>query len=163
VLLSAAISGIIALPLLPERNLQGSVVMAINSNQGEMVGWPRFVRTVRSAWDQLDGQEQARTAIFTANYGEAGAIDLLAHGLPRAYSGHNGFSEWGAPPPSDDHALLVGWNGPGDARPYFTGCRILARVDDGVGLNNQEQGLPVMICRTAAPWGILWPHLRHFD
>lgn len=163
VLLSAVLSGIIALPLLPERDLQGSVVMALNSNQGEMVGWPRFVRTVRSAWDRLGAQEQTHTAIFTANYGEAGAIDVLAHHLPRAYSGHNGFSEWGEPPAAADHALLVGWNGPSAARPYFSGCRTLARVNDGVGLNNQEQGLPVMICRTAAAWRRLWPRLRHFD
>ncbi len=44
--LSAAVGAVIALPLLPERSLQGSVVMAVNPAQGEMVGWPRFVATV---------------------------------------------------------------------------------------------------------------------
>jgi hypothetical protein len=46
VALSAAVSAIIALPLLPERDLQGSVVMALNPAQGETVGWPAFVQTV---------------------------------------------------------------------------------------------------------------------
>lgn len=34
--------------------------------------------------------------IVTDNYGEAGAIDLLGRrsGLPRAYSGHNGYANW---------------------------------------------------------------------
>ncbi len=97
--LSVAVSGLIALPLLPVTSLQGSVVMAINPDQGETVGWPRFIDTVSKAWRSLPAIDRSRTAIFTANYGEAGAIDVLghSHALPRAYSGHNGFSEWGSP------------------------------------------------------------------
>ena len=78
----------------------------------------RFVHTVSSAWRQIPAAERRHTAIFTANYGEAGAIDLLgpALQLPRAYSGHNGFSEWGEPPAADTHALLVGFNDAGRRR-----------------------------------------------
>ena len=101
--LSAAINAVIALPLLPERDLQGSIVMALNPAQGETVGWPRFVHTISAAWRHIPAAERRHTAIFTSNYGEAGAIDLLGPEvqLPRAYSGHNGFSEWGThqPPP----------------------------------------------------------------
>ncbi|MGI8713269.1 MAG: glycosyltransferase family 39 protein [Solirubrobacteraceae bacterium] len=163
--LSAAISAAIALPLLPERQLQGSIVMALNPAQGETVGWPRFVRTVSTAWHQIPIGERGRTAIFTGNYGEAGAIDLLGSALrlPRAYSGHNGFSEWGIPPAADTHALIVGFQDAADAGPYFDRCRTLATVDDRVGLNNNEQGLAVMLCQPASRWTTLWPHLRHYD
>jgi hypothetical protein len=163
--ISAAIGAVIALPVLPERDLQGSIVMALNPAQGEMVGWPRFVQTVSSAWRQIPAGERRHTAIFTGNYGEAGAIDLLGstHRLPRAYSGHNGFSQWGMPPGADSHALIVGFNGAADAAPYFKQCRTLATVDNRVGLNNQEQGLPVMLCQPAGPWPTLWPHLTHYD
>jgi 4-amino-4-deoxy-L-arabinose transferase-like glycosyltransferase len=162
---SAAFSAVIALPLLPQRHLQGSIVMALNPAQGESVGWPRFVQTVSSAWRQIPVAQRRHTAIFTDNYGEAGAIDLLGSALqlPRAYSGHNGFSEWGMPPLGDTHALLVGRNSPADAAPYFEQCRTLATVDDGVGLNNNEQRRPVMLCATTAPWPTLWPHLRHYE
>jgi 4-amino-4-deoxy-L-arabinose transferase-like glycosyltransferase len=165
IVLSAAISAVIALPLLPERNLQGSIVMAINPAQGETVGWPRFVQTVSNAWLQMPAGERRHTAIFTGNYGEAGAIDLLggAQRLPRAYSGHDGFSEWGIPPATDTQALLVGYETAAEAAPYFAQCHTLATIDDGVGLNNEEQGLPVMVCRTAGSWKTLWPHLRHYD
>ena len=165
VALSAAVSAIIALPLLPERDLQGSVVMALNPAQGETVGWPAFVRTVSTAWRQIPAADRRHTAIFTGNYGEAGAIDLLGQALqlPRAYSGHNGFSEWGKPPAADAHALLVGFNSAPEAAPYFEHCRTLATVNNGVGLNNDEQGLPVMLCRPTAPWVTLWPQLRHYD
>jgi 4-amino-4-deoxy-L-arabinose transferase-like glycosyltransferase len=163
--LSAGISAVIALPLLPERDLQGSIVMALNPAQGETVGWPRFVRTVASAWRRVPPGERRHTAIFTANYGEAGAIALLgaARRLPRPYSGHNGFSEWGQPPASDDRVLLIGYEDAAEAAPYFERCATLAVVDDGVGLDNQEQGLPVMLCHVAGSWATLWPRLRHYD
>src|SRR5206468_12657301 len=46
---------------------------------------------------RLSPDEQARCAIFTSNYGEAGAIDLLGpkYGLPKAVSGHNSYYLWG--------------------------------------------------------------------
>lgn len=101
--LSGAINAVIALPLLPERDLQGSVVIALNPAQEETVGWPRFVQTISSAWRQIPAAQRRETAIFTTDYGEAGAIDLLGSALrlPRAYSGHNGFSERGIPPAAD--------------------------------------------------------------
>jgi 4-amino-4-deoxy-L-arabinose transferase-like glycosyltransferase len=162
---SGLIACLIALPLLPERHLQGSLPMAINPDLGETVGWPRFIDTVARAWRSIPPAERARTAIFTGNYGEAGAVDVLgvAYGLPRAYSGHNGFSEWGEPPADDDHALLIGFDGPADAAPPFAACRRLDRIDDGVGLDNQEQGLPLLLCRTTAPWASLWSTLRHYN
>ena len=163
--LSAAISAIIALPLLPEHDLQGSIVMALNPAQGETVGWPGFVQMVSKTWHQIPIDERRHTAIFTGNYGEAGAIDLLGSALrlPRAYSGHNGFSEWGEPPTADTHALVVGFDNAADAAPYFDQCRTVAIVNDRVGLDNNEQGLPVMLCRATAPWPTLWPHLTHYD
>ena len=165
IVLSGAVSSLIALPVLPERDLQGSVVMALNDAQGEMVGWPQFIGTVSGAWRRIPAAQRARTAIFTANYGEAGAIDLLRSDprLPRAYSGHNGFSEWGVPPAGDRHALVVGFDGPAAAAPEFDRCETLAVVHNGVGLDNQEQGLPVMLCSPTAPWRVLWPRLRHYD
>jgi 4-amino-4-deoxy-L-arabinose transferase-like glycosyltransferase len=163
--LSAGVGAVIGLPLLPERSLQGSVVMAVNPDQGEQVGWPRFVAAVDTAWLRIPPAERARTAIFTSNYGEAGAVDLLGRrlGLPSAYSGHNAFSLWGHPPASDINALLLGYNGGTDAAPYFKACRRLARIDDGVGLDNDEQGEPVLVCRVAGSWRALWPKLRHYN
>jgi hypothetical protein len=163
--LSAAVSAFIALPLLPATSLQGSLVMAVNPDQGETVGWPRFVATVSKAWQSIPPAVRRRTVIFTDNYGEAGAVDVLgrSHGLPRAYSGHNGFSEWGRPTAADRTALLIGYDGPADAAPFFDRCRRLAVIDDGVGLDNQEQGLPLLLCRPTAPWSALWPELTHFN
>jgi hypothetical protein len=162
---SAAVSAFIALPLLPVRSLQGSVPMALNPDLGEEVGWPQFVATVSRAWLSLPPATRARTAIFTGNYGEAGAVDVLgrAKGLPRAYSGHNGFSEWGIPPARANRALVLGFDNAGELAPEFAGCRTLARINNGVGLDNDEQELPILLCRPTAPWATLWPSLTHDD
>jgi len=165
VVVSTAVSALIALPLLPVKQLQGSIVMAINPDQGETVGWPRFVRTVSAAWQSIPAPERAHTVVFTGNYGEAGAVDLLGHrlGLPRAYSGHNAFAEWGIPPQQATQALVLGYDGPADAGPYFVDCHTVGHIDDGVGLDNDEQGLPLLLCRPARSWTALWPKLRHYD
>jgi 4-amino-4-deoxy-L-arabinose transferase-like glycosyltransferase len=162
--LTVAINGFIALPLLPEKSLQGSVVVALNPDQGETVGWPRFIKTIATTWHNLPSSERTHTAIFTSSYAEAGAIDVLGHkhGLPDAYSGHNGFSEWGQPPARDTHALIIGYDGPADAAPYFVHCRTLATIDNRVNLHNDEQGLPVQLCQPEASWATLWPHLVHY-
>jgi len=150
---SAALSAYIALPLLPVRSLQGSAPLKINPDLAEEVGWPRFADTVARAWSHAP--DRSHTAIFTSNYGEASAVKLLAH-LP-AYSGENGYALWGPPPRTDTHALVVG------STRLFAECRRLTRIDDGIGLQNDEQGTPVSLCRPSAPWARLWPRLRHYD
>ena len=44
-----------------------------------------------------------------------------------------------------------------------TVCRKLATIDNGVGLDNDEQGLPLLLCRPSEAWSALWPHLTHFN
>lgn len=155
-ILSAVVSAFIALPLLPEHSLQGSFVMAINPDQGETVGWTRFVRTVASSWHEAP----PGTVIFTTNYGEAGAVDVLGRklGLPHAYSGHNGFAEWGPPRTRHRDVLVVAYRPPQE----FVDCRLLATFDNGVGLENDEQGVRMHLCRTSASWPVLWPRLRRY-
>lgn len=162
---SIVTSAIIALPLLPVTALRGSVVMALNPDQGETVGWHHFISTVSRAWRSIPPRVRGHTVIFTGNYGEAGAVDVLgaSHGLPRAYSGHDGFSEWGRPPATATAALLIGYASPVDAAAEFAHCVTLATVDNGVGLNNQEQGLPLLLCRPRASWASLWPYLTHYN
>jgi hypothetical protein len=151
--------------LLPTTSLNGSAVMALNPDQGETVGWPRFIDTVSAAWRAVPAEDRAHTVIFTENYGEAGALDLLARdrGLPQVYSGHNGYTLWDKPGPDATRVLLVGFDGPTDAAPYFADCTTLATVNNGVGLDNDEQGVPVMLCRPTEPWPALWPKVRHYN
>jgi 4-amino-4-deoxy-L-arabinose transferase-like glycosyltransferase len=165
IIVTAAISAVLGLWLLPERSLGGSIVLKLNSTSGETVGWPRFTDTVASVFHELPVALRSRTAIFTSNYGEAGAIDLFgpSRGLPQAYSGHNGFAQWGPPPNRYTSVVVVGQEA-SEVKNYFTGCRVRAHIDDAVGVKNDEQGAPVWFCKGERnPWSELWPSLRHYD
>jgi len=165
VALTAAPSALLGLWLLPERSLGGSIVLKLNSPSGETVGWPRFTDTIASVYRALPLDARSRTAIFTSNYGEAGAVDLYGppRGLPQAYSGHNGFAQWGPPPNRYTSVIAVGLER-AEVLHSFTGCRLRARIDDGVGVDNQEQGAPVWFCAgERAPWSKLWHGLIHYN
>jgi hypothetical protein len=166
VALSAVISAVVALPVLPEHDLPGSASIALNPDLGETVGWPQFIATVSTAWHDLPPATRAHAVIFTENYGEAGAVDVLGRhdGLPHAFSGHNGFSLWAQPGPDETTTVVLGYGGPASVSAYFTGCRVVARVSNPVKLDNDEYGDPVLVCTgRTAPWSALWPRLRHYD
>jgi Dolichyl-phosphate-mannose-protein mannosyltransferase len=165
VALTAVASALIGLDVLPVRDLRGSVVIAINPDAGETVGWPRLTETVTAVYRSLPATTRSRTAIFTHTYGEAGAIAHFGPplGLPYPYSGHNAWALWGPPPNTDTTALLVGIDRQ-QAEQDFTGCQARARINNGEGLNDEDQGAPLLICSgERRPWSRLWRSLRHYD
>ncbi|WP_232376621.1 ArnT family glycosyltransferase [Amycolatopsis aidingensis] len=153
-------SALIALPVLPPGSLNGPI-LALNKEQGEQVGWSRFAATVSAAWRRVPPRERATAVIFTSNYGQAGALEQHGpvFGLPRPYSGHMSYADWG-PPPHDRTGKVLAV---GATPPQFTGCEVVAVHDNGFGLDNDEQGTPISLCTgTTAPWSRIWPLLRHF-
>jgi 4-amino-4-deoxy-L-arabinose transferase-like glycosyltransferase len=160
---SAMVNGTLMLPLVPERDLASTPVVAVYPDAGETVGWPAFVRTVAAVRDTLPPAERASAVLLTRNYGEAGAIDRFGPplGLPNAYSGHNSYAEWGPPPEAPATVIAVGYQR-ADLQRWFGSVEQAARIDNGIGLRNDEQGAPVWVCRQRlAPWASLWPQLRH--
>jgi 4-amino-4-deoxy-L-arabinose transferase-like glycosyltransferase len=158
VAVSAAVSAVLALPLVPIDRLADTPVVDLNEDVGETVGWPAFTRAVAQAAAPLSSDY----VVLTGNYGQAGAVDRYgpALGLPRAYSGHNGYAAWGTPPEQDLPVVAVGLPLDDLAR-WFATCREAARVDNGVRLENEEQGRPVHVCTgRRAPWVELWPQVR---
>jgi 4-amino-4-deoxy-L-arabinose transferase-like glycosyltransferase len=156
--LSAAVSVVLALPVLPEREL--APVLAANSDVGETVGWPAFARTVAAV--HAAAPDPRHTAVLGSNYGEAGAVDWYGPrlGLPHAYSGHNGYWDWGPPPDEMTAVVTVGFP-PAALDRWFAGCQIEARIDNAADVDNDEHGEPVALCSSLrAPWSQLWPSLR---
>jgi hypothetical protein len=156
VAISAVAGAIIALPVLPAD--RSDFVVDVNEDIGETIGWPEMVEQVAAVVEEAPGEP----VIFTANYGEAGAIDRFgpAHGLPRAYSGHNAYADWGRPPGEAgpivtvgiSDRLLDGW---------FRGCRAATSLSNEAGIENDEFGAPVAVCASpVGPWSEL--DLRHY-
>jgi 4-amino-4-deoxy-L-arabinose transferase-like glycosyltransferase len=157
--LSAVIDITISLPVLPADD--AGPVIDMNEDVGETIGWPAFARTVAGVYRGLPDRERA--VILTATYGEAGAIDRYGPdlGLPGAYSGHNAYGYWG--PPSDGAAPVVAIGlASQDRTDHLRDCRAATRVDNGLDVDNDEQGTVIYIC--AGPrgsWSAEWPGLRH--
>jgi 4-amino-4-deoxy-L-arabinose transferase-like glycosyltransferase len=152
--LSGATSAVIALPVLPVRD--AGPVIALNEDAGETVGWPAFVRTVANV-------HTGEAVVLTQNYGQAGAIDRYGPklGLPAAYSGHNGYALWGPPPERDVPVVAVGIPRDNLDR-WFRRCKLAARIDNRVGIANEEQGAPLHVCNERRKtWAALWPQISH--
>lgn len=153
-----AISMVIGLPLLPPDALEP--VVAVNYDAGEQVGWPALVDSVTRAAAGLP--ENAVT--LAANYGEAGALEAArrrGHPVPAVVSPHNGWWWWGPPPAEADHAIVIGDWDDAELEQLFATCEIVARVDNGVDLDNEEQDAPVRRCfDLVTPWATMWPRLQ---
>ena len=152
------VSATIALPILPADRTDP--VVAVNPDAGETVGWRELVEQVASVTDELPAAD--RPIILTSNYGEAGAIDRYRSelGLPPAYSGHNGYWEWGPPPESRGPVVLVGYRNP-RVLAAFWDCQLAAKIENRAGVDNDENGAPIWACAgVREPWPWLWPRLR---
>jgi 4-amino-4-deoxy-L-arabinose transferase-like glycosyltransferase len=154
--LSAAVGAVIALPVLPADSL--GPVLAMNEDVGETIGWPELARTVAEVYRGVPG-----AVVLTQNYGEAGAIDRYgpALGLPRAFSGHNAYGDWG--PPRDGRApvIAVGLR-PDVIAAHLRGCRTAARIANGHDVDNEERGRAVTVCDgPRRAWSQEWASLRH--
>jgi hypothetical protein len=100
--------------------------------------------------------------IITSNYGEAGALERYGEDLPPVYSGHNALAEYGPPPAGAETVLAVGMDA-AELGVHFDDCAVAGELDNGVGVDNEEQGRSVVVCRgPALPWTELWEEFRHF-
>jgi hypothetical protein len=154
--LSAVVGATISLPVLPESDVDP--VIAMNEDVGETIGWPELADTVGRV-----RREHSGAIVFTANYGEAGAVERYTG--TTAYSGHNAFGDWGPPPSADDRApVIVVGLAPQQMAAHMAGCRVVARITNDAGVENDEEGAPVMVCRSVRrPWKAEWPALRHLN
>ncbi len=80
---------------------------------------------------------------------------------PRCFSGHLGFGEWGPPPDGATPTIAVGL-GRAALDELFASVAPAARIDNDVGLDTEERGRTVWICREQRrPWSQAWRQLRH--
>ncbi|MBP2479338.1 hypothetical protein JOF53_008210 [Crossiella equi] len=161
-LVSVPLQLVLALPVLPE---DGLGLAAVNNINAESIGWPRLVAQVGQAYRALPEAERARTTVLAHNIGESGALDRYGpeHGLPQYHSGHNELHRHGPPPEGADQAVAVGIP-LARLNQDFAQCQVVSTVDNGVGLENAEQGVPITVCRgRKAPWAELWPHYHYLS
>jgi hypothetical protein len=159
--ISGALIVYLTLPILPVATYAKTSLPSDVPDTANEIGWPQFVATVEHVVAALPPAERARTVILTNDYSEASPLDLLGTGLPPVYSGHNAYWDWGPPPADRTVVLHVGDWRPADWSQFFVGCRDVAQIDNGLGIQNSEQGKAVSVCTgLRAPWSTMWPALR---
>ena len=159
--LSGALIAYLTLPILSVAAFATSTLPATVPDTANQVGWPQFVATVEGVVAALPADERAHAVILTNDYSEASPLILLGTGLPPVYSGHNSYWSWGPPPADRTIVIHVGDWRPTDYGTYFTGCRDVAHIDNGLGIQNGEQEEAVTVCTgLRASWSAIWPALR---
>ena len=147
-------------PMTPERKQLADLPQFY----ADMFGWEELAKTVAEVYNQLSPADQARTIIFTTNYGRAGAIDFFGrkYGLPRAYSGHNNYYLWGPPKETPAVIILIG-----------------GRVEDHRQSLEEVEQVATKTCQHCMPYennvpifvgrgfkrsvAEIWPSTKHYD
>jgi hypothetical protein len=127
-------------------------------------GWLSMVATVAGVYDKLPPDERSSACIFTANYGEAAAIDFFgpAYHLPPAISGHNNYFLWGPRGCTGIVVITVGAS-KSDLEPAFGDVTQAATItcQNCMPYENDD---PVYVARQPKrPIQEIWPTVKHFD
>jgi len=160
----AVLSIAFVLPVLPLSTFARFTFLHKTSyDLGETVGWPQLTDQVAKVYVNLPLPERSSASIFTANYGEAGAIALYggAYGLPAPLSGHNNYWLWGPGHASDQVVIAVG--SVDQLRPHFANCRFDTTIHSPQDVDNDENGTVVSVCTgPEGTWSSFWGSLRHY-
>ena len=103
--LNAVVSASIGLPLLAVGTVGSTPVPGDQPVVGDSVGWPAYVRQITAVYDALPDRDHA--AVFTSNYGEAGAVHHYAPDVP-VFSAQNALYDQARPPDSVTTLVVVG-------------------------------------------------------
>jgi hypothetical protein len=134
----------------------------LDQRLGDQFGWPELTDEVAQIYQALPPGERADTAIYAANYGEAGAINQLgpARGLPPALCAHQAHSFW--PPPERDYSTFICLGCDEGLSRVFESVQVAAVHHSPWGM--AEENRPIYLCRRPKrSIRDLWPRLKHWD
>lgn len=165
-LVASTPAAIATLPIAPLGSPLWQFAAAQNNDLSEEVGWPELVREVARIYHALPEDERARTGVFCANYGEAGAVNLYGpqHGLPPAISNVNSYWLRG-PGPNPPATVIALGSDREDLEHYFASVELAGRTPVVHGVRNEETDdhPEIFLCRhPRQPWSQVWPKIRAF-
>jgi dolichyl-phosphate-mannose-protein mannosyltransferase len=142
-----------------ERSFVGTVLPQYFADE---LPWEEQVAAVARVYHSLSPEEQAKTAIFCDNYGQAGAIDFFGprYGLPKAISGHQNYFFWGPRGYTGEIVILVG-QPESDARKEFASVEVAATLHVPYAYSYETR--PILLCR-GLKWNLqaLWPRVKYW-
>jgi hypothetical protein len=85
------------LPIKVPKSEHSHMRAALPQHYADQFGWKEIVEKTAEVWNRIPVADRKDCAIFTQDYGQAGAIDFLGptYGLPQSLSGHQTWWLWG--------------------------------------------------------------------
>lgn len=160
---NALIGVLFALPVLPGSAI--GTTAALNETVAEQVGWHELAAQVSDVHYGLSAYERGTAIVLAGSYGEAGALDFYRREfrLPRVYSPHNSYADFGRPPNRDDGAVITVRFDAEQLHRYFNECVRVASVDNKLNVQNEVYDTSIFVCRgLRRPWSETWDEMRFF-
>ncbi len=104
-------------------------------------GWQEEVDQVTRVFHSLSPEDQRKVTIMASNYGEAGAINILGHGLPTAISGHNNYWLWGPDGATGEVMIVVNGATPEEMRKFYDSVEIVGRMDHPLSMPFEHRNI----------------------
>lgn len=126
-------------------------------------GWENMARETARVYKALPPDEQARTAIFANDYGEAGAIDFFGPrlGLPKAICNHQSYWLWGPRNYDGSTVIVLGSDGKGD-REHFRNVEVAGRAEDPY--SRRDEHFDILLCRgLTMDLRQLWSQIKKYN
>ena len=125
-------------------------------------GWREMADETARVYKSLSPEEQARTAIFANNYGEAGAIDFFGPrlGLPKSICNHQSYWLWGPRNYDGSIVIVLGSDGSGD-REHFQSVDPVGRVEHPY--SRRDEHFDIFLCRGfSRDLRQFWPQTKNY-
>jgi hypothetical protein len=121
-------------------------VLRLPQDYGDMLAWRELVEGVAAVYHALPEEDKARTVVYGANYGEAGALDLYGPplGLPPVVSMAGSFYFFGPGELPGEVMLFVGVERE-DIEETCGSLELATRVT--AEWTVEENDVPVLVCR----------------
>jgi hypothetical protein len=125
-------------------------------------GWRELTDKVQDVYAALPAADRAKAAVFAANYGEAGALDVLGTNLPPALSGNNQYYLWG--PRGFDGSVVIAVNvDPVKWSQLCDSVRVVAHFGSSPYVMPRERNRPIVLCRGMhPPLTQIWPNFKFY-
>lgn len=129
-------------------------------------GWDSLTQTVEQVYAGLPPAQRAQACVLASNYGEAGALSLLAApgSLPPVISGHNNYYLWGPGPCTGQVIIGVGYS-PADFKATYANIAVAATQRCQYCVDYENNLSIVVASNPTTPINLakLWPSVKHYE
>lgn len=151
------------LPFAIPRSEHSHAAAPLPQHYADEFGWEEIAAAAAGVYHSLTPEEQAKTAIFASNYGEAGAIDFFGgrFGLPKAICTHQNYFLWGPRGYEGEIVIRIG-SRLEDAQESYESVSVAATLDNPYSLPFEQR--PILLCRHRKKnLQTDWPSMKNWD